>query len=157
MKPMSTFISVQKQDFDLAHEYMQIRENPDSDGAIVTFTGLVRELTERGNLKSMTLEHYPRMTEKSLMNICVQARERWPIGSIRIVHRIGELTPDEQIVFVGVSSKHRKAAFAATEFIMDFLKTHAPFWKKELTTEGEFWVDAKSSDKQKANDWLTSN
>ncbi|AEP30037.1 molybdopterin synthase catalytic subunit MoaE [Brumicola nitratireducens] len=157
MKKPTTFISVQEQDFDLALEYTQIRKHSDSDGAIVTFTGLVRELTERGNLKYMTLEHYPGMTEKSLMNICEQARERWPIGSIRIIHRIGKLPPDEQIVFVGVSSKHRKAAFAATEFMMDFLKTQAPFWKKELTTEGEFWVDAKSSDKHKANDWLTSN
>lgn len=157
MQKPTTFISVQEQDFDLALEYTQIRKHSDSDGAIVTFTGLVRELTERGNLKYMTLEHYPGMTEKSLMNICEQARERWPIGSIRIIHRIGKLPPDEQIVFVGVSSKHRKAAFAATEFMMDFLKTHAPFWKKELTTEGEFWIDAKSSDKHKANDWLTSN
>jgi len=157
MKKPTTFISVQEQDFDLALEYTLIRKQSDSDGAIVTFTGLVRELTERGNLKYMTLEHYPGMTEKSLMNICEQARERWPIGSIRIIHRIGKLPPDEQIVFVGVSSKHRKAAFAATEFMMDFLKTHAPFWKKEFTTEGEFWVDAKSSDKHKANDWLTSN
>ena len=157
MTQSTTFISVQEQDFDLAHEYMQIRQQSDSDGAIVTFSGLVRELTERGNLRYMTLEHYPGMTEKSLVNICEQARERWPIGSIRIIHRIGKLPPDEQIVFVGVSSKHRKAAFAATEFMMDFLKTQAPFWKKELTTEGEFWVDAKSSDKHKANDWLTSN
>jgi len=155
MKPATTSISVQQHNFDLTHEYMQIRKHSDSDGAIVTFTGLVRELTERGNLRFMTLEHYPGMTEKSLMNICEQARERWPIGSIRIIHRIGKLSPDEQIVFVGVSSKHRKAAFSATEFIMDFLKTLAPFWKKELTTEGEFWVDAKSSDKHKANEWLT--
>ena len=157
MKKPTTFISIQEKDFELAHEYTQIRKHSDSDGAIVTFTGLVRELTERGNLKYMTLEHYPGMTEKSLMNICEQARERWPIGSIRIIHRVGVLPPDEQIVFVGVSSKHRKAAFAATEFIMDFLKTHAPFWKKESTTEGEFWVEAKSSDQHKANDWLTSN
>lgn len=155
MKQATTFISVQKQDFDLAYEYMQIRKYSDSDGAIVTFTGLVRELTERGNLKYMTLEHYPGMTEKSLMKICEQARKLWPVGSIRIIHRIGKLSPDEQIVFVGVSSRHRKAAFVATEFIMDFLKTHAPFWKKELTAEGEFWVDAKASDKHKANEWLT--
>lgn len=155
MKPATTFISVQKQDFDLAYEYTQIRKHSDSDGAIVTFTGLVRELTKRGNLRFMTLEHYPGMTERSLMKICEQAREHWPIGSIRIIHRVGKLLPDEQIVFVGVSSKHRKAAFSATEFIMDFLKTNAPFWKKELTAEGEFWVDAKSSDKRKANEWLT--
>jgi molybdopterin synthase catalytic subunit len=154
MKQSITHISVQEQDFDLAVEYAQIRKHADSDGAIATFTGLVRELTERGTLLYMTLEHYPEMTEKSLMKICEQARERWPLGSISIIHRIGELLPDEQIVFVGVSSKHRKSAFAATEFIMDFLKTNAPFWKKEVTSDGDFWVGAKLSDELKVNEWL---
>jgi molybdopterin synthase catalytic subunit len=157
MKKPSTFISIQAHDFDLAHEYSKIQRYTESDGAIVTFTGLVRELTERGDLRYMTLEHYPGMTEKSLMKICEQARERWPIGVINIIHRIGKLTPDEQIVFVGVSSKHRKAAFASTEYIMDFLKINAPFWKKEVTSEGEFWVKSKSTDKQKADEWLSSD
>lgn len=157
MKKPSTFISIQAHDFDLAHEYSKIQKYTESDGAIVTFTGLVRELTERGDLRYMTLEHYPGMTEKSLMKICEQARERWPIGVINIIHRIGKLTPDEQIVFVGVSSKHRKAAFASTEYIMDFLKINAPFWKKEVTSEGEFWVKSKSTDKQKADEWLSSD
>jgi molybdopterin synthase catalytic subunit len=157
MKQPSTFISIQAHDFVLAREYVKIQKNADSDGAIVTFTGLVREFTERGNLHYMTLEHYPEMTQKSLMNICEQARKRWPLGVINIIHRIGKLTPNEQIVFVGVSSKHRKSAFAATEYIMDFLKTNAPFWKKEVSSEGEFWVQAKLSDKQKADDWLVAN
>ena len=156
MKQPTTFISVQEQDFDLAYEYTQIRTDAESNGAIVTFSGLARELTERGNLRYMLLEHYPGMTEKSLITICEQASKRWSLGCIRLIHRIGKLPPDAQIVFVGVSSKHRKSAFAATEFIMDFLKTDAPFWKKELTTEGEFWVDAKSTDKEKASKWLTS-
>nr|WP_297349121.1 molybdopterin synthase catalytic subunit MoaE [uncultured Glaciecola sp.] len=157
MKKPTTFISIQEHDFDLACEYSKIQKHTNSDGAIVTFTGLVRELTERGNLRYMTLEHYPGMTEKSLINICDQARERWPIGIINVIHRTGKLTPDEQIVFVGVSSKHRKAAFASTEYIMDFLKTNAPFWKKEVTLDGEFWVKSKASDKQKADEWLSSN
>ena len=157
MKKPSTFISIQAHDFDLAHEYSKIQKYTESDGAIVTFTGLVRELTERGDLRYMTLEHYPGMTEKSLMKICEQARERWPIGVINIIHRIGKLKPDEQIVFVGVSSKHRKSAFASTEYIMDFLKINAPFWKKEVTSEGEFWVKSKSTDKQKADEWLSSD
>ena len=154
MTKPSTFISVQTQDFSHADEYAKIQKHSHSDGAIVTFTGLVREQTERGNLLYMSLEHYPGMTEKSLMNICEQAYLRWPIGVIDIIHRVGKLNPDEQIVFVGVSSKHRKSAFAACEFIMDFLKTNAPFWKKEVTSEGEFWVEAKMSDTQKMDEWL---
>ncbi|MFT6790791.1 MAG: molybdopterin synthase catalytic subunit [Pseudoalteromonas rhizosphaerae] len=157
MKNPTTLISIQEHDFDIACEYSKIRKYTQSDGAIVTFTGLVRELTKRGNLRYMELEHYPGMTEKSLMKICKKAREIWPIGIINIIHRTGRLTPDEQIVFVGVSSQHRKAAFASTEYIMDFLKTNAPFWKKEVTLEGEFWVESKSSDKQKADEWLSSD
>jgi len=157
MKSPTTLISIQEHDFDVAYEYSKIRKYTQSDGAIVTFTGLVRELTERGNLRYMELEHYPGMTEKSLMKICKNAREIWPIGIINIIHRTGKLTPDEQIVFVGVSSQHRKAAFASTEYIMDFLKINAPFWKKEVTLEGEFWVKSKSSDKQKAEEWLSSD
>jgi molybdopterin synthase catalytic subunit len=157
MKNPTTLISIQEHDFDIACEYSKIRKYTQLDGAIVTFTGLARELTERGNLCYMELEYYPGMTEKSLMKICKKAREIWPIGIINIIHRIGKLTPNEQIVFVGVSSQHRKAAFASTEYIMDFLKTNAPFWKKEVTLEGEFWVESKSSDKQKADEWLSSD
>lgn len=152
-----TFISVQEQNFELGDEYAKIRSHTESDGAIVTFTGLVREFTNKGKLSYMTLEHYPGMTEKSLFTICEQARKRWPLGVITIIHRIGKLLPDEQIVFVGVSSKHRKAAFAATEFIMDFLKTDAPFWKKETTNTGEYWVAAKDTDAQRAASWLRSD
>ena len=154
MTTKDTFITVQTNDFEHAKEYRKIQEHAESDGAIVTFTGLARELTEYGNLRYMSLEHYPGMTETTLMNICEQARQRWPIGVINIIHRIGKLKPDEQIVFVGISSKHRKAAFSANEFIMDFLKTKAPFWKKEVTGDGEYWVEAKLSDQQKAEQWL---
>lgn len=150
---INTFITVQETDFSLADEYQKIRTYTESDGAIVTFVGLVREFSDHGTLDFMTLEHYPGMTEKSLANICDKARENWPLGIISIIHRTGKLKPDEQIVFVGVSSKHRKSAFAASEFIMDFLKVHAPFWKKELTDSGEYWVEAKSSDKHKAGKW----
>lgn len=155
MTQEKTYISVQNKDFEHAHEYTSMQKKASSDGAIVTFTGLVREATEQGNLHFMTLEHYPGMTEKVLMNICEQARARWPIGIIHIIHRVGKLRADEQIVFVGVSSKHRQAAFSANEFIMDFLKTNAPFWKKEVTHQGEFWVEAKASDEEKAKRWTS--
>jgi molybdopterin synthase catalytic subunit len=155
ISPPPTFIKVQECDFALAEEYKNIQDHCQSDGAIVTFIGLVREQSEHGNLYYMALEHYPGMTEKSLMLICEKARERWPLGVITIIHRVGKLTPDEQIVFVGVSSKHRTAAFAANQFIMDYLKVSAPFWKKEVTKLGEFWVKAKETDQKKALDWIT--
>ncbi|MFV0478259.1 MAG: molybdopterin synthase catalytic subunit MoaE [Parahaliea sp.] len=146
-------ISIQEQDFDLGQEYQALREAADGDGAIVTFSGLVRDMSSQGRVSAIFLEHYPGMTEKALMSICLQARERWPLGAVRIIHRIGRLDAAEQIVFVGVTSQHRRAAFEAAEYLMDILKTRAPLWKKELTGSEQTWVDSKASDQTAANRW----
>ena len=151
-------ISVQEQDFDTGEEYNQLQRGyADSDntniGGVAIFTGQVRDLVDN-SLKFMRLEHYPGMTEKSLQQTAEKAADRWPTIDIRIVHRIGDLAPGEQIVFVGVSSAHRDAAFAACEFVMDILKTSAPFWKKEQHVNGTSgWVDAKETDQQRAESW----
>ncbi|OZB39405.1 MAG: molybdopterin synthase catalytic subunit, partial [Alishewanella sp. 34-51-39] len=128
---MSLRIVVQQQDFSVASEYERLRQDA-RYGAVVTFTGLVRELAE-AELLSMTLEHYPGMTEQALTQIATAAQQRWQLGAVTIIHRVGTLLPNEQIVFVGVASAHRAAGFAAGEFIMDYLKNRAPFWKKEHT------------------------
>jgi molybdopterin synthase catalytic subunit len=146
-------ISIQHKDFDLSFEYQQLRENCEGDGAIVTFTGLVRDYNADGSISGLFLEHYPGMTEKSLMDICLQARNRWPLGQIRVIHRVGQLDANEQIVFVGVTSAHRAAAFSAAQFIMDYLKTQAPIWKQENSAKGPKWVQAKDSDVTAANKW----
>lgn len=146
-------IKVQQQDFDLGMEYQSLRARSQSPGAIVTFCGLVRDLSGTTSIIAMELEHYPGMTEKSLQSIADQARERWQLDQVTVIHRVGKLLPDDQIVFVGVSSAHRGDAFVACEFIMDFLKTQAPFWKKEFTRDGAHWVEAKSSDQQSAERW----
>ncbi|HIE5563731.1 TPA: molybdopterin synthase catalytic subunit MoaE, partial [Enterobacter kobei] len=117
------------------------------------FTGKVRNHNLGDSVKALTLEHYPGMTEKSLAEIVEEARGRWPLGRITVIHRIGEMWPGEEIVFVGVTSAHRGSAFAAGEFIMDYLKTRAPFWKREATPEGDRWVDARDSDRQAAEHW----
>ncbi|MEQ3657802.1 MAG: molybdopterin synthase catalytic subunit MoaE [Glaciecola sp.] len=150
-------ISVQSEDFDLCHEYKQLRENTDSDGAIVTFTGLVRDFNTLGSVSAIEIEHYPGMTEKSLMNICSQARKRWHLGDVRIIHRVGVIEASEQIVFVGVTSKHRKNAFEACEFIMDYLKTNAPLWKQESTCSGMKWVKSNQSDEAAIASWYGKN
>ncbi len=150
---MQPRIQVQTTDFDLNQEYQRLRENP-ACGAVVTFSGLVRELVQ-GNLTGMTLEHYPGMTETALADICRQAAERWELGAVTIIHRVGSLGLNDQIVFVGVAAAHRQAAFTAAEFIMDYLKTRAPFWKQEHTTERSYWVNAKASDQQAAARWQT--
>jgi molybdopterin synthase catalytic subunit len=147
------FVSVQAEDFSLSHEVAQLEHDNFSDGAVVTFTGRVRNRNEGGNVKTLTLEHYPGMTERALESIILTAKQRWNIGRVRIIHRIGELNLGEQIVFVGVTSMHRKEAFAAAEFMMDYLKVKAPFWKKERTEDGERWLEAKVSDQNKAQDW----
>jgi molybdopterin synthase catalytic subunit len=146
-------ISVQNQDFSLSDEYQALIEGNQKDGAVVTFVGLVRDFNDGSDVNGLFLEHYPGMTEKCLNDICQQASERWELGRIRVIHRIGQLNLAEQIVFVGVTSMHRKSAFEACEFIMDYLKTQAPFWKKETTTQGEHWVQAKQSDMTKADKW----
>lgn len=147
------YVSVQNEDFAIAELTEKVRADDASNGAIVTFTGIVRELSDTTGLQAMYLEHYPGMTERALGKIASQARERWALGNIVIVHRIGELALNDNIVFVGVGSAHRVAAFAAAQFIMDFLKRDAPFWKKEITAEGEVWVEAKCSDLQAAEAW----
>ncbi|MGK0248655.1 MAG: molybdopterin synthase catalytic subunit [Oleispira sp.] len=153
-------ISVQTEDFDFANEYLQLRERSLQSGAIVMFVGLVRDFSDNTQVNSMALEHYPGMTENVLNSIVQQAEQRWPLEGIRIIHRIGELHATDQIVLVGVSSAHRISAYEASQFIMDSLKTEAPFWKKESTQDtqgsaGERWVDAKNSDSQQAADWHT--
>ncbi|MEI6894592.1 MAG: molybdopterin synthase catalytic subunit MoaE [Colwellia sp.] len=150
-------ISIQREDFSLAEEVALLEKDNLTDGAVVTFTGRVRNNNNGNSVTSLTLEHYPGMTEKSLANIISQAKERWQLGKIKVIHRIGELAIGEQIVFVGVTSKHRHDAFAANEFIMDYLKVDAPFWKKEKITKAgsvsESWLAAKSSDTNKAKCW----
>ena len=150
-------ISIQTNDFSLADEVALLEEDNVTDGAVVTFTGRVRNNNNGNSVTTLTLEHYPGMTEKSLAKIIIQAKDRWQLGRVKVIHRIGELSIGDQIVFVGVTSKHRQDAFAANEFIMDYLKVKAPFWKKEqITDEGktsEHWLDAKNSDTDKADLW----
>ncbi|WP_339720254.1 molybdopterin synthase catalytic subunit MoaE [uncultured Paraglaciecola sp.] len=148
-----THISVQIQDFDFAHEYQKLRDSNDSDGAIVTFVGLVRDTNLQQSVSGLFLEHYPAMTDKVLNNIVEQARDKWQLGSVSVIHRVGQLHVSDQIVFVGVTSQHRQSAYQANEFIMDFLKTQAPFWKKETTAQGDRWIEAKVSDLKKSADW----
>ncbi len=150
---MNQEISIQTDDFSLADEVTLLEQDNAIDGAVVTFTGRVRNQNEGKNVTSLTLEHYPGMTEKSLEKIISTAKERWRIGRVKVIHRVGELHIGDQIVFVGVTSKHRKDAFAANEFIMDYLKVQAPFWKKEACEEGSNWLDAKLSDENKAAKW----
>ncbi|MAS25841.1 MAG: molybdopterin synthase catalytic subunit MoaE [Oceanospirillaceae bacterium] len=149
------FISVQEADFDIAAEYEALREDNRRDGAVVFFTGLVREMNQGSAVSGLTLEHYPGMTEKALQQIVDQAFERWPLNRVRLIHRVGTLDISDQIVFVGVSSSHREAAFEACHFIMDFLKTRAPFWKKEVTGNGERWVEALQKDTRALDKWET--
>lgn len=148
-----THISVQTQDFDFAYEYKKLRDSNNSDGALVTFVGLVRDINLQQSVSGLFLEHYPAMTEKVLNNIVENARAKWNLGSVSIIHRIGQLNVSEQIVFVGVTSQHRQSAYQANEFIMDYLKTKAPFWKKETTANGNNWIEAKASDMEKSHDW----
>ena len=138
-------ISVQKEDFDLRTEVKAISANP-KIGAVATFTGLVRDV-------AMTLEHYPGMTERAIEKIVEEAKGRWQVMDCTVIHRYGALQPNDQIVMVAVASGHRGDAFAACEFIMDYLKTRAPFWKKEQTAEGARWVEAKAVDDKAAERW----
>jgi len=149
-------IKVQHDDFDIADLYHQLTTNelnPNRYGAIVTFVGRVRDFNQQQKVAAMALEHYPGMTEKSLEQIVEQATVRWSIGEPIIIHRVGELQPGDQIVYIGVASAHRKAAFEACEFLIDYLKIKAPFWKKEQTDSGYQWVDARETDQQAADKW----
>jgi molybdopterin synthase catalytic subunit len=146
-------IRVQHDEFDVNAEIARLRAANPRIGAIACFIGVVRDLNEGAAVASMTLEHYPGMTEKALGDIVAQARARWEVYDILVVHRVGELRPTDPIVLVLVTSAHRGSAFAACEFVMDYLKTDAPFWKKEATPTGERWVDARESDDAARERW----
>ncbi|BBB29983.1 molybdopterin synthase catalytic subunit MoaE [Neptunomonas japonica] len=145
-------IKVQAEDFSIGELYDRLKSNDASSGAVVTFTGIVREHVET-QMQEMFLEHYPGMTERALEQIVEQARQRWQLGNVVVIHRIGRLSLNDNIVFVGVASGHRVNAFAAAQFIMDYLKKDAPFWKKEINAQSEAWVEQKSSDLDAANQW----
>jgi molybdopterin synthase catalytic subunit len=147
------FVSVQEADFDIADLQRQLLAGAHQEGAVASFTGYVRASNEQRNVHTMELEHYPGMTEKSIQKILQEATNRWPLLAASVVHRVGRLGPGDQIVWVGAASAHREAAFSACEFLMDYLKTKAPFWKKELGPHGEHWVDARSMDNERASRW----
>ena len=146
-------VRVQTEDFDVSAEMLTLRKRNPKIGAVASFIGVVRDLNDGDSVSTLTLEHYPGMTEKSLEAIVQQAKERWDIYDALIVHRVGTMRPLDQIVLVIVTSAHRGESFQACEFLMDFLKTRAPFWKKEVTPEGDRWVDARSSDDVAAKRW----
>ena len=146
-------VSVQGHDFDPGAELAALSAVGTEVGAVASFVGLVRAAHEGAEVSAMTLEHYPGMTERALEEIVAEAARRWPLLALRVIHRYGRLLPGERIVFVGVASAHRGAAFAACEFVMDYLKTRAPFWKREETPLGARWVDARESDDSAAARW----
>ena len=150
---MQVHISVQSKPFDPAAEEHAIRSGNPQIGAVVTFLGLMRDINEGDAVAGMTLEHYPGMTEKALQAIVDEAAERWQLEAVRLVHRVGDLRPEDPIVLVSVASRHRGEAFRACEFLIDYLKTRAPFWKKEQTSNGERWVEARHSDDQAESKW----
>ncbi|RCK47680.1 molybdenum cofactor biosynthesis protein MoaE [Thalassospira profundimaris] len=146
-------ISVQQNDFDPGAELAALTDGRTDIGAAVSFVGLVRDIAGGEAVSAMTLEHYPGMTERQLEKIAKDAAERWPLDDIRIIHRYGRLLAGERIVLVITLSAHRRAAFEACDFIMDFLKSRAPFWKREETDSGEKWVAAKQSDEADLDRW----
>jgi molybdopterin synthase catalytic subunit len=146
-------VRVQHEDFDAGVEIARLRAGNPKIGAVASFIGVVRDLNEGADVATMALEHYPGMTEKALEAIVEQAKARWDLYDVLVVHRVGELRPTDQIVLVVVTSAHRGEAFAACEFVMDYLKTQAPFWKKETTPSGTRWVDARDSDEAARERW----
>lgn len=146
-------VRVQSEDFDLSTEIKKLRSGDYRVGAIAAFVGTVRDQNEGSKVFSMTLEHYPGMTEESLEDIVTKAKARWDIYDVLIIHRVGPLNVEDQIVLVAVTSAHRGEAFSACEFVMDYLKTLAPFWKKEETDLGSRWVDARLSDAEALKKW----
>jgi molybdopterin synthase catalytic subunit len=156
----SSSVIIQKNDIDINNEINLLKCNDNYKrsnkiGAITTFLGTVRDVNDGDKIISMFIEHYPEMTEESIYEILKNTRKKWPILNARVVHRVGLLTPGENIVFVGVGSSHRKASFEACEYIMDYLKTQAPFWKREETSSGTRWVQAKTQDEIQAKKWET--
>lgn len=146
-------ISVQTNDFDVGAEYEALRASGPGTGAIVTFAGLVRDSGDMSGVTGLFLEHYPGMTEQVIQGLIDQASRRWDVRQARVIHRVGPLALSDQIVFVGICSAHRGDAFAACEYIMDALKTSAPFWKKEITGDSEHWVEQKASDRDRSQGW----
>ena len=153
-------INIQTQDFSLGDEYAAIRARAGDAGAIVTFTGLVREIygdnSTAGAVQSLTLEHYPGMTENCLKDIQQKAEDRWPLLATTIIHRVGELYSNDQIVLVATASPHREAAFESAEFIMDYLKSQAPFWKKQKSENESSWIESRDIDKAALDRWQES-
>jgi molybdopterin synthase catalytic subunit len=146
-------VRIQEQDFDISRELAALRAGDKRVGAVASFVGVVRDLNDAAQVSTLTLEHYPGMTEKALTRIVDDAKQRWDIYDALVIHRVGALQPSDQIVLVAVTSAHRGESFAACQFIMDYLKTRAPFWKKEQTPEGERWVEARASDEDAAARW----
>ncbi|MDP7150098.1 MAG: molybdenum cofactor biosynthesis protein MoaE [Paracoccaceae bacterium] len=145
-------IAVQSEPFDFGAEAAGFASGHDDQGAVVTFTGIVRN-TADGTLKQMRIEHYPGMTEKALAAIAEQALSRWSLGDVLVIHRFGDLAPGEMIMMVATAARHRKNAFEAAEFLMDYLKSRAPFWKKEILSNGAEWVAAKEEDENSLKRW----
>ena len=146
-------VRIQEHDFDVSSELAALRAGDKRVGAVATFVGVVRDLNDSSQVSTLTLENYPGMTEKALAQIVDDAKRRWDIYEALVIHRVGPLKPGDQIVLVAVTSAHRGESFAACQFIMDYLKTRAPFWKKEQTPEGERWVEARASDEDAAARW----
>ncbi len=150
---MEQWVEVQPAPIDVVACEARVARASDKVGATVSFSGLVRDFNDQGNILGLELEHYPGMTEKSLQGIVAEAASRWQLIAVSVVHRVGKILNGEVIVHVSVASRHRREAFEACEFIMDFLKTQAPFWKKELTEEGGAWVEAKATDAAARGRW----
>lgn len=146
-------LEVGKADFDAGAEYRRLVAEAGDAGAVVTFVGLVREMAEANAISELYLQHYAGLTEQLIGEILDEARQRWALQAIRVIHRVGHLQPSDQIVFVGVASEHRGEAFAACEFIMDYLKTRAAFWKKETDASGSRWVESRRADHERAERW----
>ena len=145
-------ISVQQEPFDIGHITNEFSKGHSHMGAIVTFTGIVRD-SDTDDLNAMEIEHYPGMTEKAISKIVTEAKSRWSLGNALVIHRYGRLEPGEQIMMVATAARHRKDAFEAAEYLMDYLKSRAPFWKKEITRDGTTWVDSKSEDEDALSRW----
>jgi molybdopterin synthase catalytic subunit len=153
MTAMPITIRVGEADFDVGVETTAILKYSKGIGGLASFIGVMRDNNEGARVKAMHLEHYPAMTEKALAAIVREATDRWSLQAVTVIHRVGELKPGDQIVLVLTAAAHRAEAFVACEFIMDYLKTRAPFWKKEITGQGERWVDARSTDDDAAGRW----
>lgn len=150
---MSIYVDIRQQDFDVGEQHRLLCHNAPNSGAQVLFVGKVRDLNLNSSVQALELSHYQGMTETLIKNICQQAEQRWAIEDIRVIHRVGRLSAQDQIVLVAVASKHRADAFSGAEFVMDELKTQATFWKKEIRDDGEHWLDMKQKDLDRSARW----